>query len=63
MDDILRLGVFLTDIRFRPIFVEVRRQFFTGDFPTAVVIGNVTLALPELLVEIDAHGIVGAGGR
>jgi len=59
MQDILRLGIYLTDIRHRPAFIEARRQFFTGDFPTALLIGDVTLAAPELMVEVEAQGIVG----
>jgi enamine deaminase RidA (YjgF/YER057c/UK114 family) len=63
MSDVLKITVYLTDIRSRPALIEARRQFFSGDFPCAVLIGNVTLASPELLVEIDAWGIIGAGGK
>jgi 2-iminobutanoate/2-iminopropanoate deaminase len=63
MSDVLKITVYLTDIRFRPAFIEARRQFFGGDFPCAVLIGNVTLASAELLVEVDAWGIIGAGGK
>jgi 2-iminobutanoate/2-iminopropanoate deaminase len=62
MDDIVKINVYLTDIRHRPAFMKARRKFFTEDFPAAVVIGNVTLASPELLIEIDAWGFVGASG-
>jgi 2-iminobutanoate/2-iminopropanoate deaminase len=61
MDDIVKLTCYLTDIRFRPDFVRARKEFFKGDFPPCVVIGNVTLASEEILVEIDAWGIVGSG--
>ena len=61
MSDIVRITVHLTDIRFRPAFLKARRKFFKGDFPAAVVIGNVTLADSNLLVEIDAFGFIGAG--
>lgn len=63
MDDIVKITVYLTDIRHRPAFLKARRNFFTGDFPASVVIGNVTLASPELLVEIDAWGFIGAGAK
>ncbi len=63
MDDVIRITVYLTDIRFRPAFIEARRKFFRGDFPGAVLIGNVTLAAPELLVEVDAWGVIGAGAE
>jgi hypothetical protein len=58
---VLRITINLTDIRFRPALIEARKQFFKGDFPTAVLVGDVTLASPELLVEIDGHGIIGCG--
>jgi enamine deaminase RidA (YjgF/YER057c/UK114 family) len=61
MRDIVKITCYLTDIRFRPAFVKARRQFFKGNFPCAVVVGSVTLASADLLVEIDAIGIVGAG--
>ena len=61
MKDILRITVYLTDMQYRPAFLEARRKFFEGDFPAAAVVGNVTLAHPDLLVEIDALGFIGAG--
>ena len=63
MDDIVKINVYLTDIRHRPAFVKARRKFFSGDYPAAVVIGNVTLASPELLVEIDGWGFIGASAQ
>jgi len=62
MDDIVKINVYLTDIRCRPAFLEARPQVFHGRFslpPWSV--GNVTLASPDLLVEIDAWAFVGAG--
>jgi enamine deaminase RidA (YjgF/YER057c/UK114 family) len=61
MSDLVKINVYLTDMRFRPAFIEARKKFFTGDFPAAVVIGNVTLASPDLLVEFDAWGFIGCG--
>ncbi len=63
MSDVVKLTIYLTDIHHRPAFIEARRLFFTGDYPTAVLVGNVTLAAEGLLVEIDALGIIGAGRR
>jgi len=63
MADVLKINVYLTDIRYRPAFVEARKKFFKGDFPAAVVVGDVTLAYPGLLVEIDAWGVIGCGGK
>lgn len=62
MSDVVKINVYLTDIEFRPAFLKARRQFFFDPFPAAVVVGNVTLASPDLLVEIDAWAFMGAGG-
>ena len=32
-----------------------------GNFPAALVIGNITLARPSLLVEFEAWGVLGCG--
>lgn len=61
LHDIVKITVYLTDIRFRQEFIRARQEFFSGDYPPAVVIGNVTLATEEACVEIDAWGIVGSG--
>jgi 2-iminobutanoate/2-iminopropanoate deaminase len=62
MDDIVKLNVYLTDIRHRPAFVEARKKFFTGDFPAAVVAGNLSIAATGILVEIDAWAFKGCSG-
>lgn len=62
MDDIVKMTIYLTDMRYRPAMVEARKKFFKDDFPCAVALGNTTLARAELLVEIDAIGFKGAGG-
>jgi 2-iminobutanoate/2-iminopropanoate deaminase len=61
MSDIIKLNVFLTDIRHRIPFVEARQKFFSGDFPPCVVVGGNVFAAPELLVEIEAMAILGSG--
>ncbi len=61
LHDIVKINIYLTDIRYRPDMVKARKEFFSGDFPPAVVVGNVTLATEEILVEIDAWGILGSG--
>ncbi len=62
MADITKLAAYLTGMEHRPAFLEARCEFFSGDFPAALVIGNITIARPELLVEIDAWGTLGCGG-
>lgn len=61
MEDIVKMTIYLSDIRYRPAMVEARKKFFRGDFPCAVAVGNTTLARADLLIEIDAIGFIGAG--
>ena len=55
MDDILRLGIFVRDIRDVDRVYEVYDEFFSGpEYPTDTLIGGIQLAQPEFLVEIEA---------
>ena len=58
MDQIVRMTVWLTDIRHRPLLLRARAEAFRGDFPTVTLVGGVDLAFDELLVEIDAIAVV-----
>jgi len=42
---------------------RARREFFTGDFPCSTLVEVRSLATPEILVEIEAVAIIGAGKR
>lgn len=58
--DVVRCGVYLTDIRNRPQMNDVYATFFdTGDPPARSTI-ECKLAAPELLVEIDCVAIKSA---
>lgn len=62
MDDIVKVTVFVTDIKRREEVWKARREVFTGDFPCSTLVEVSALAAPELLVEVEAIGIMGAGG-
>ena len=61
MDDIVKVNIFVTDIKRREEVWQARREFFTGDFPVSTLVEVSALAAPELLVEIEAVAILGAG--
>jgi enamine deaminase RidA (YjgF/YER057c/UK114 family) len=63
MDDIVKVLIFVTDIKRREEVWKARREFFTGDFPASTLVEARALAAPELLVEVEATAIIGAGGR
>jgi 2-iminobutanoate/2-iminopropanoate deaminase len=61
MDDIVKVVVFVTDIKRREEFWQARREFFSGDFPVSTLVEVRALAAPELLVEVEAVAVLGAG--
>lgn len=62
MDDIVKMTIFVTDIREREEVWRARSEYFTGDFPCCSLIGINQLAAPDVKVEIEAVAILGAGG-
>jgi 2-iminobutanoate/2-iminopropanoate deaminase len=55
MEDIVKLTLLLRDIDDQDALYSVYPEFFSGkNYPTDTLIGNVHLALPEFLVEIEA---------
>ena len=63
MDDIVKVQIFVTDITRREEVWKARREAFTGDFPVSTLVEVRALAAPEILVEVEAIAILGAGAR
>ena len=63
MDDIVKVQIFVTDITRREEVWRARREAFTGDFPVSTLVEVRALAVPEILVEVEAVAILGAGPR
>ena len=63
MDDIVKVLIFVTDIKRREEVWKARREVFTGDFPVSTLVEVRALAAPELLVEVEAIAILGAGAK
>jgi 2-iminobutanoate/2-iminopropanoate deaminase len=60
MNDIISLNIYVTDIGLRKEVWRAREQFFSGDFPCSTLVEVSALATPDLLVEINATGFIGA---
>ncbi len=52
LTDIVKLTVFITDMRLRDGYGEVRAQFFPHDPPASTLVQVVALADPAALIEI-----------
>lgn len=56
---IVKVTIYLTDMAMFPAIVEARRTYFTPPYPADTIVEVKSLALPELMVEIDVIATVG----
>ena len=56
-DDIIRIGVYLTDMADRPAVARAREAYFGDHKPAATLIAVKALVLPEFRVEIEATAV------
>ena len=63
MADVVKITVYVTNIKNNVKVWEARREFFTGDFPASTLVEVSALAAPEILVEIEAIAHIGKGRR
>ena len=63
MADVVKITVYVTDIKNNTKVWAARREFFTGDFPASTLVEVSALAAPEILVEIEAIAHIGKGKR
>jgi enamine deaminase RidA (YjgF/YER057c/UK114 family) len=60
LDDIVKLNIYVTDAAYRPAVVAARlKHFQEGRCPASTYVVVTALAIPQLLVEIEAVAIVG----
>lgn len=57
-DDIVSMGVFLTDLRYVPEFSKLAKQIFTKGFPAVTFVEVSHLARPQSLMEIQPIAVV-----
>ena len=63
MADIVKVTIFVTDIKNREGVWKARQEFFTDNFPASTLVQVAALARPEIKVEIEAYAHIGAGKR
>lgn len=52
-DRIVKVTIYLTDMANFPAMVDARQRYFTPPWPADTIVEVKSLALPELMVEID----------
>ena len=53
MDNLVKMTIYVVDIKKNTEVWRARREFFTGDFPASTLVEVRSLAKPEVLVEIE----------
>jgi enamine deaminase RidA (YjgF/YER057c/UK114 family) len=61
LQDIVKIVVYLTDIRYREPVYQVMGRWLKGVFPVSTGIVVTALARPEWVVEIDATAVLAEG--
>lgn len=58
LDDVIKISIFATDIRFRDTINQIRTEVFKAPYPASTQVAVVALADPDWLVEIEAVAFV-----
>lgn len=61
IDDVVKMTIFVTNIKNNKGVWQARQAFFNGDFPACTLVEVRALAKPEILLEIEAIAILGCG--
>ena len=56
---IVKVTIYLTDMANFPAIVDARRRYFTPPYPADTIVEVKSLALPELMLEIDVIAVAG----
>ena len=63
LEDLVKMTIFMVDIRKNTEVWRARREFFSGDFPASTLVEVRSLAGAETLVEIEAVAYLGKSGK
>ena len=61
MDDVVKILVFLIDMKDFQVFSRIRAETFPNKVPASSVVGAPAFAHSDLLIEIEAIAVVGSG--
>ena len=59
MDDVVKITIYVVNIKNNKQIWRARKEFFTGDYPASTLVEVRSLASPEILLEIDAVAWLG----
>ena len=56
--DVVKLTLYLTDMTKLPEFRAVKAEFISGPQPASTAVGVAALALPGLMIEVEATAVI-----
>lgn len=60
LDDIVKITIFVTDPSYRPAVAAARLRYFKeGQWPASTYLVVAALAVPQMLVEVEAVAMIG----
>jgi enamine deaminase RidA (YjgF/YER057c/UK114 family) len=60
LQDVIKLNIYVTNMAdFQQKTRDIRRNYFTGNFPASTLLEVKSLARPEFMLEIEAVAAVG----
>jgi enamine deaminase RidA (YjgF/YER057c/UK114 family) len=59
INDVVKITIYVVNIKNNKEVWRARKEFFTGDFPASTLVEVRSLASPEILLEIDAVAWLG----
>lgn len=63
MKDIVKVNIYVTDMTNFPKVLELREKYFAYPWPADTIVEVTSLAIPGLLIEVDATAVVSAARR
>ena len=57
-DDVVKLNIYVTDVKNLPVVQEVRSGYLTRPYPATTLVEITALANPKALVEIEAIAVI-----
>ena len=58
LDNLVKVTVFTTDMRYFDAISEVRRDYFRGHLPASTIVEVSKLSQPDLLIEIEGVAVL-----
>jgi 2-iminobutanoate/2-iminopropanoate deaminase len=58
VDSIVKLTIYVTDIRYRTELIKVREEFFAGRQPPVTLVAVTALGRPEWMIEVEAIAVL-----